>query len=373
MRPRSALGPQVHRAHARASTRRASTAGATVPLVAGHARAGRDRRGLQHVRRPTPGAGAQRSLDGFGTGLGGARARPERGDRGAAAAAAATSSRWPRTSPTRDAARALLQGPGRRRGRGGAGGRGAGRAVREPGHHVHRPRQRRAPVPPGVHLRAARRRYDTAIREFPRQRPFLRNSAAFFRELRPGRRDAAGDGAGRWPTRSRSASRRCPRRPALNRRLAGVFDSLGRVRRGPARAARHRAAARRPPSRCGPRSRSSRRPRPPATTLTLLLPQRRRACCPRATPTAPGSGSSSSPRPSGPNNEGGPSSAPGERARRRTTTCTLNPYPNTASPGSDHASARRATRTTLRAASASATCRATRAPVTDGQPRGDDE
>ena len=28
--------------------------------------------------------------------------------------------------------------------------------------------------------------YDTAIAEFPRQRPFLRNSAAFFRELRPG-------------------------------------------------------------------------------------------------------------------------------------------------------------------------------------------
>ena len=37
--------------------------------------------------------------------------------------------------------------------------------------------------------------------------------------------------------------------------------------------------------------------------------------------------------PQGPNNEGGPSSAPGQRARRQDNHLHINPYPNTASPG----------------------------------------
>ena len=68
---------------------------------------------------------------------------------------------------------------------------------------------------------------DTAIREFPRQRPFLRNSAALFHELRPGvavlphalpiLADAEQVGA-----------RTLARTPALNTRLKGVFRALDR-------------------------------------------------------------------------------------------------------------------------------------------------
>ena len=66
---------------------------------------------------------------------------------------------------------------------------------------------------------------DTGIREFPRQRPFLRNSAAFFRELRPG--------AATLPSSApvladalEAGMRTLPQTPALNGRLANVFDSL---------------------------------------------------------------------------------------------------------------------------------------------------
>jgi len=68
---------------------------------------------------------------------------------------------------------------------------------------------------------------DTAIREFPRQRPFLRNTAALFHELRPGvavlphalpiLADAEQVGA-----------RTLARTPALNTRLKGVFRALDR-------------------------------------------------------------------------------------------------------------------------------------------------
>ena len=44
----------------------------------------------------------------------------------------------------------------------------------------------RAALPPGDDLARARRREQVAIDDFPLQRPFLRNNAAFFRELRPG-------------------------------------------------------------------------------------------------------------------------------------------------------------------------------------------
>ena len=51
VRPRSALGPEVRRDHQGHVEAGAGTDGSTIPLAPGDAQAGRDRRGLQHVRR----------------------------------------------------------------------------------------------------------------------------------------------------------------------------------------------------------------------------------------------------------------------------------------------------------------------------------
>lgn len=78
----------------------------------------------------------------------------------------------------------------------------------------------------------APRTFAVGTERFPEQRPFVRNSTALFRELRPGIR-----------TLPRSApvltealvagTRTLPRTPALNRRLAGVFDSLAEFAEDP--------------------------------------------------------------------------------------------------------------------------------------------
>ena len=68
---------------------------------------------------------------------------------------------------------------------------------------------------------------DTGVAEFPKQRPFLRNTAAFLRELRPGVRVLPA-ALRRWPTRSRPGTRTLPRTPALNRRLTSVFEDARR-------------------------------------------------------------------------------------------------------------------------------------------------
>ena len=67
---------------------------------------------------------------------------------------------------------------------------------------------------------------DAAIRGFPQQRPFLRNSTALFRELKPGVDGAAHDARRSSPTRSRSAPARCARTPAFNEQLEDVFVAL---------------------------------------------------------------------------------------------------------------------------------------------------
>ena len=73
---------------------------------------------------------------------------------------------------------------------------------------------------------------DTAIEEFPRQRPFLRNSAAFFRELRPGVQTLPAS-APVLADALEIGTRTLPRTPALNRRLARVFDSLAEFAEDP--------------------------------------------------------------------------------------------------------------------------------------------
>ncbi len=74
---------------------------------------------------------------------------------------------------------------------------------------------------------------DAAIEELPRQRPFLANSAALFRELRPGARalrSAAPDLADAFTSGERSLRRSV----ALNERLIPTFDALVRFAEDPA-------------------------------------------------------------------------------------------------------------------------------------------
>jgi phospholipid/cholesterol/gamma-HCH transport system substrate-binding protein len=170
---------------------------------------------------------------------------------------------------------------------------------------------------------------DTAIAEFPRQRPFLRNTTAFARELRPGVRtlpvalpdlaDALEFGV---PTLKRS--------PSLSRRLARVFDALARFAEDPIvprsiRKLTETAASLKP-------------------TLRFLTPVQ--TTCNYATLwfrnisslLSEGDSNGTWQRfiiisaPFGPNNEGGPSSAPAN-GPDPANFLHSNPYPNTASPG----------------------------------------
>ena len=94
---------------------------------------------------------------------------------------------------------------------------------------------------------------ETGIREFPRQRPFLRNSAAFFRELRPGVATLPASApvladALRIGTQHAAPDAAAEPPPGQGVRLPG------RVRGGPAGAAAASSACATPPPRCSPRS-----------------------------------------------------------------------------------------------------------------------
>jgi virulence factor Mce-like protein len=170
---------------------------------------------------------------------------------------------------------------------------------------------------------------EVAIREFPLQRPFLRNNAAFFRELRPG-----------VATLPRSApvladafeagTEVLPKTPPMNRALADVFEALADfsgdplVRQGIDQLTRLS---------------SSLRP-----TLRFLTPVQ--TTCNYATLffrntaslLSDGDANGTWQRfvivetPQGPNNEGGPSSRPANGPSTSNHLHT-NPYPNTATPG----------------------------------------
>ncbi len=170
---------------------------------------------------------------------------------------------------------------------------------------------------------------DAGIEEFPRQRPFLRNTAAFFKELRPGVRTLPAS-APLLADAFEFGTDTLPRTPELNRRLARVFDSLAEFADAPLvpRAIR----------RLGLTARSLR------PTLSFLTPVQTR--CNYVTlllrnvsqHLSEGDSNGTWQRfiiiaaPSGPNSEGGPSRAPASGPGRDNYLHT-NPYPNTASPG----------------------------------------
>jgi virulence factor Mce-like protein len=173
---------------------------------------------------------------------------------------------------------------------------------------------------------------DEAIKDFPQQRPFLANSEALFRELRPGVRalrtsapvlaDALEIGT---PTLRRSV--------AFNNRLKPTFEALQRFAEDPLVS-------------LGVRDLQS--------TATILAPTIAhltpvQTVCNYATLwfrnvsslLSVGDANGTSQRfiiiatPQGPNNEGGPSSAPanGGVPGKQDNYLHSNPYPNTASPG----------------------------------------
>jgi virulence factor Mce-like protein len=172
---------------------------------------------------------------------------------------------------------------------------------------------------------------DTATRAFPIQRPFLRNSELFFHELRPGvraLRTAAPDLASAFEIGTRTLRRT----PALNRRLKPTFAALQRFAEDPLVS-------------LGVRDLTN-----TAQILNPIVAQLTPAqtICNYASLwfrnvaslLSEGDTNGTGQRfiviaaPNGPNNEGGPSSAPANGGTpAKDNYLHTNPYPNTASPG----------------------------------------
>ena len=173
---------------------------------------------------------------------------------------------------------------------------------------------------------------DVGIREFPRQRPFLRNSAAFFRELRPGVRTLP-TSAPVLAEAFRFGIQTLPRTPDLNRRLASLFDALAEFSDDP--------VVPRGLNRIASTMRSLR------PLVAFLTPVQTR--CNYVTLLARNAASLFSEgdsngtyqrfivvaAPLGPDSEGGPSSRPASGDGNVENNLHVNPYPNTASPGQE--------------------------------------
>jgi virulence factor Mce-like protein len=176
---------------------------------------------------------------------------------------------------------------------------------------------------------------DEATRAFPQQRPFLHNSALFFHELRPGvraLRTAAPDLADAFEIGARTLRRT----PAMNRELKPTFAALERFAEDPL-------------VRLGVNdlTNTARLLNP---TLAFVTPAQ--TICNYASIWFRNVGSLLSEgdkngtgqrfivvaSPQGPNNEGGPSSAPasGGVPGSQDNYLHTNPYPNTAAPGQPH-------------------------------------
>ena len=173
---------------------------------------------------------------------------------------------------------------------------------------------------------------DVGTHDFPLQRPFLRNTAALFRELRPGIRTLPSS-APVLADALEFGTKTLPKTPPFNRRLANVFDALARTAQDPLV---DRGLAQ--------LTRTARSLKP---TLAFVTPAQ--TVCNYATLwfrnisslLSEGDSNGTSQRfiiiatPQGPNNEGGPSSAPAN-GPDQTNHLHANPFPNTAAPGQTH-------------------------------------
>jgi virulence factor Mce-like protein len=173
------------------------------------------------------------------------------------------------------------------------------------------------------------RTFAVGTTQFPRQRPFVRNSTALLRELRPGIRTLP-SAAPVLADALEIGTRTLPRTPPLNRRLASVFDALAEFADDPlvpagVRRLRDTARVLRP-------------------TVAFLTPAQTVCNYPtlwfRNISSLLSEGDSNGTwqrfiivaTPQGPNNEGGPSSAPAN-GPNPDNHLHSNPYPSTAAPG----------------------------------------
>jgi virulence factor Mce-like protein len=170
-----------------------------------------------------------------------------------------------------------------------------------------------------------------AIEEFPRQRPFIRNSTALFRELRPGVATLPSS-APVLADALVTGTHVLPKTPPFNRRLADVFDAVADFSDEPlVSRGLHQLTA------------VSKSLKP---TVAFLTPAQTK--CNYATLwfrnisslLSEGDSNGTWQRfiiiatPQGPNNEGGPSSAPAN-GPGRDNFLHQNPYPNSAAPGQE--------------------------------------
>jgi ABC-type transporter Mla subunit MlaD len=170
---------------------------------------------------------------------------------------------------------------------------------------------------------------DTAIRTLPVQRPFLRNTEGLFRELRPGAA-ALRSSAPTIADALEEGARVLPRTPPFNRRLASLLDELQTFAEDP----------------MVPRGLDSATTGLRSLDPTLAFVAPAQTVCNYATLffrnisslLSVGDRNGTWQRfiivatPQGPNNEGGPSSAPANGPTVDNHLHT-NPYPNTAAPG----------------------------------------
>ena len=170
---------------------------------------------------------------------------------------------------------------------------------------------------------------EAAIRSFPIQRPFLQNTQGLFRELRPGAA-ALRTSAPTIADALEEGAKVLPRTPPFNRRLADLLEELQRFAEDPM-VPRGLRATTTLLQELNP-------------TLAYLTPAQTKcnymALWFRNVSSLLSEGDRNGtwqrfiiiPTPQGPNNEGGPSSAPANGPTEANHLHT-NPYPNTASPG----------------------------------------
>jgi virulence factor Mce-like protein len=170
---------------------------------------------------------------------------------------------------------------------------------------------------------------EAGIRSFPIQRPFLQNTQGLFRELRPGAA-ALRTYAGTIADAEEAGVRVLPRTPPFNRRLADLLEELQRFAEDPMVPRGLRA--------------TTTLLQELEPTLAYLTPAQTKCNYPalwfRNVASLLSEGDRNGtwqrfiiiPTPQGPNNEGGPSSAPANGPTEANHLHT-NPYPNTASPG----------------------------------------
>ena len=243
IRPRSALGLKYVEI-TKGTSSRGLRGRRDDPAAQRDARAGRDRRGPQHVRRQDARRIAEQPDASSATRFAGRGAGPQPGDRGA--------------QPAADQPRAGHAEPRRTRARGSA------RFVQRARAHgarssPRRPRRRRScsatSTPPSAPSPTSRGPFlqdsisggppalDAAIEDFPQQRPFLANSEAPLPRAAPGRRARCATAAPDLADALEVGTPTLRRSVALNKRLKPAFEALRALRRRPAGHARRAATS----------------------------------------------------------------------------------------------------------------------------------